>query len=461
MNRPNASVRSQSNGVSTNGTPSSPAGSSFEGRSSQVEDSHEQGLWGSRPSSTNNVSVPSSVPDEPKSTNSALKDTSYANVQVGVEIEFLAALEMKHNFGTPRERPVDNRYFIPLSEQRATTVVDGIPAREYISQLLRNAGIPAVSDHSHRDEVRQAAACVKVPLDENDEYAVWNVKCEPAGMVMGLDADKFDYVGLEFASRKLQANAQGFEEIRNVLGILRRHVLVATSTSCGVHVHVDAATLNPQERKHFVCLYLLAEKELFSLTAPHRRGNNTWCAPVFEKTKLADDAEDILKETGAHDGENGEPLRALKMDTMKALIQDCENTEDLQNALSRSKLPPFHRAALNLKEVGEQKYTFEFRHFQASLTPEVIEHFIRLSVALVISAKDLGGPGRPSFDDMYEDFVKIKDWKDLLRTIGLQHTISHWDSLLWTYPAAPDASPSDTSRSEGDGRPSSFLPPLD
>lgn len=406
--------------------------------------------------------VPGSVPVEPKDTNSGLEDTPDTSVQVGVEIEFLAALEMKHIIGTPRERPEDSRYFIPLEEQQATTIVDGLPAREYISQLLRDAGIPAVSDHNRRDEVRQAAACFKGPLDEDDEYAVWNVKCEPAGMVMALDAPVFDYVGLEFASRKLQANAQGFEEIRNVLHILRRHVLVALSTSCGIHIHVDAATLNLKERKHFVCLYLLTEKALFSLTAPHRRGNNTWCAPVSEEAKLADDAGNILKGTGAHNDEDGEPPWALKMGTMKALIQEeCASTEDLQNALSRSKLPPFHRAALTLKEIGEHSYTFEFRHFQGSLDPDVIEHFVRLCVALVISAKGLGGPGRPSFDDVYEMFVKIKDWKDLLRTIGLEGTIGHWDRLLWTYPATPEGSPSDLSGSEGDGRPCSFLPPLE
>ncbi|KAG6366983.1 hypothetical protein INS49_001164 [Diaporthe citri] len=379
-------------------------------------------------------------------------DTPDASVQVGVEIEFLVALEMKHNVGPPQERPVDERYFIPLEQQKATTIVDGIPARQYISQLLRNSGIPAVSDHDQRDEVRQAAACFEGPLNEEDEYAFWSVKCEPAGMVMGLDADIFDYVGLEFASRKLRANAEGFKEIQSVIRILRRHVLVATSTSCGVHVHVDAATLNLQERKHFVCLYLLAEKELFSLTAPHRRGNNTWCGPVVEKTKLAEDAEDILEEAGADDGEDGQPPSARKMLTMKALIQECASTEDLQSALSRNKLPPFHRAALNLKEVGERSYTFEFRHFQASLDPEVIEQFVRLCVALVMSAKGLGGPERPSFDEVYEAFGQIKEWRDLLTTIGLQGAISHWEKLLQAYPAAMEDSPSDSSRMEEDAR---------
>ncbi|KAI7781405.1 hypothetical protein LA080_014721 [Diaporthe eres] len=458
LSRPTASE-----GVSTRGTPSSPPGSSTGRESGPFEGSHDQNLGGleSRLSSSNSVSVPGNVPDKSRNTNTGLRDASDASVQVGVEIEFLVALEMEHNVGPPQEKPVEDRYFIPLEQQEVTTKVDGIPARRHISQLLRNSGIPAVSDHNQRDEVRQAAACFEGPLNEEDEYAFWAVKCEPAGMVMGLDAEIFDYVGLELASRKLQANVQGFKEIRSVLHILRRHVLVATSTSCGVHVHVDAATLTLQQRKHFLCLYLLAEKELFSLTAPHRRGVNTWCGPVVEKTSLAEDAEDILKEAGADDGEDGQPPSALKMNTMKALIQECTSTEDLQKALSRNKLPPFHRAALNLKEVGEQIYTFEFRHFQASLDPEVIEHFVRLCVALVMSAKGLGDAERPSFDEMYEAFDQIKEWRDLLTTIGLQGAISYWEALLWTYPAATEGSPSESSRMKEDARPSSFLPPLD
>lgn len=447
MNQPSPPPPSHSKGASTGG---------------QVQGLLDANLRGreSRPSNAISVSKPTTVPGEAQTSDSVLKDTPNASVQMGVEIEFLAALEMKNTTGTCREKPADHRYFIPLEQQQVTTLVEGTPAREYIAQLLRDAGIPAVSNHDNRDEVHQAAACFNGALDEQDEYAFWVVKCEPAGMVMALDTDEFDYVGLEFASRKLRANAQGFEEIRKALGILRRHVLVATSPSCGVHVHVDAATLNLQERKHFVSLYVVAEKKIFSLTAPHRRLNNTWCQPVGEKARLAEDAEDILQETGALDGQDGRPPSALKMGTMKALIEECMSTKDLSTALSRNMLPPFHRAALTLKDVGEHSYTFEFRHFQASLDPKVIEHFVRLCVALVMSAKGLGDPGRPSFDEMYEAFRKIEEWKDLLRTIGLQSAISHWERLIWTYPDAPEGSPSESSRSE-EGRPTSFLPPLD
>lgn len=214
-------------------------------------------------------------------------------------------------------------------------------------------------------------------------------------------------------------------------------------------------------RKHFMCLYLLAEKELFSLTAPHRREDDPWAAPVSKKTRLAEDAEDILEGSSEHVDEHDQTESAQKMAAMRALIQECESTEDIQTALGRNMLPPFHRAALHLKDVGGRGYTFEFRHFQASLDPEVIEHFVRLCVALLISAKSLGEPGRPSFDEMYDAFSKIKEWKNLLKTIGLQHTISFWGKLLSTYPAAPGGSNSDSSSSEGDGRPSSFLPPLE
>lgn len=450
--RPTSSVHTQSNEVSTSGTPSPYPDSSTRETTGQGDGVLDHvGEPESHPSSPISVSVISTNPDEPDLTNSVPKASSVAKVQVGVEIEFLVAMELKD-----KEPPaVHDRYYIPLKDQQATTIIDGLPARRYISQLLRDEGIPAVTDHDQHDEVRQAAACCKQQLDKEDEYAVWTVKCEPAGTVLD-HVEDFDYVGLEFASRKLQASPEGFQEIQNVIRVLRRHVLVATNTTCGVHVHVDATTLETlQERKHFMCLYLLAEKELFSLTAPHRRHSNPWAAPVSKKSKLAEDAEETLEESAGHVDGDDKPTSAAKMAAMKALIQNCESTKDIQATLSRNMLPPYHRAALNLKDVGDQGYTFEFRHFQASLDPEVLEHFVRLCAALVVSAKGLGEPGRPSFNETYDAFGKIEGWKDLLTTIGLQHAISFWEKLLSTYPGPPEDSRSDSSR------PSSFLAPLE
>lgn len=103
--------------------------------------------------------------------------------------------------------------------------------------------------------------------------------------------------------------------------------------------------------------------------------------------------------------------------------------------------------------MGNQSYTFEFRHFQAALDPEVIENFIRLCVALVMAVNGFGEPGRLSFDQIYEEFEKIKGWKDLLTTIGLQNPIDFWTELLSTYPVVGSCHPKE-------GRPSSFLLPL-
>ena len=93
MSGPSSSMRSQSDGVSTSGTPSSHAGSSARERSGQVEGLLGQDLGGleSRPSSAS-MSVPSSLPDVPEPANSGLKDTEDADVQVGLEIEFLVAM---------------------------------------------------------------------------------------------------------------------------------------------------------------------------------------------------------------------------------------------------------------------------------------------------------------------------------------------------------------------------------
>lgn len=133
---------------------------------------------------------------------------------------------------------------------------------------------------------------------------------------------------------------------------------------------------------------------------------------------------------------------------------DCASTEDLQKLISKNREPPFDRGALVLKPVGHRSYTFEFRHFQVSLDPEVVEHFIWLCVALILAANGLDEPGQPSFEEMCEAFSRIQGWKDLLTTIGLQNKIGFWTEFLSTYPVAG------SSRSEQD-KPSSFFAPLD
>lgn len=244
-NRHSHSSRTQNNGVSDSST-----ASSIHDGSGPGEVLHKHGLTGlgSQFSRVVSVSTPRPVPDDVENVNSKPRDVSAWDVQIGVEIEFLVALEKKTE-GERREPGQEfDRYFIPLERQQPTTLINGIPARKYISQVLRDAGIPAVTGH---EEVRQATARFIGPLDE---YAFWTVKPESSNMVMMPHFAVFDYVGLEFASRKLKTNVQSFQEIREALRLLRRHVLVATSSSCGAHVHVDAATLNLQEREHFLCL---------------------------------------------------------------------------------------------------------------------------------------------------------------------------------------------------------------
>lgn len=117
-------------------------------------------------------------------------------MQIGVEIEFLVAHEREPKGELQERRQKNSRYFIPLEQQDITTIVNGIPTRKYVSQLLRDAGIPAVSDHDFHEEVHQAADCFQGPQDMDDEYAVWPVKCEPGCMVTTFHESVFDYVRL-------------------------------------------------------------------------------------------------------------------------------------------------------------------------------------------------------------------------------------------------------------------------
>lgn len=70
------------------------------------------------------------------------------------------------------------------------------------------------------------------------------------------------------------------------------------------------------------------------------------------------------------------------------------DNKQMQRLLDRPDKPGL-RTALAMKNVGEvgdgeDKFTFDFRHFQSTLDPELAKQWVRICVALVLAAKGLG-----------------------------------------------------------------------
>ncbi|KUI55904.1 hypothetical protein VP1G_03315 [Cytospora mali] len=382
------------------------------------------------------------------------------NVTVGWEIEFLVPLAKGV---APSEILEDGRYFVSKEEQRGRVMSEGIPARAHIAKLLREARIPTIHTDLHDPvQVRIAAAYLPNPeaLDVSDPYAVWKVVSELDCMVVNYNLD-FDYVGLEFNSRKLPANKIGFADLENALRVVRNNVLVSLTKSCGLHVHVDASVLDLNEMRHFVSIYTTVEAVLFSLCDPNRRGN-VWCHPVFEHSGLAVDADAALGQ-----GSEEEPRTydmPAKLRLMYTSIHDLSDEQQLQRGL---RAPRGFRTALNMKLVGRDKYTFEFRHFQSSLDAVVIRQWTRVCLALVMAAKGLGGYGQHPASQVYDVFYQVscrpedQAWQSLLRVLGLGDDIGFWDSLRSSYPPPREGGSGSASDSEDGLSAALHLPRVD
>lgn len=362
----------------------------------------------------------------------------------GLEFEFLIPVERRY---FPREPPDPGRYFIPLEEYRTFGVPPTFPAQIYIAEVLNNAQLFAVSILDKYDE--------KDPMLHHrltsDYYSVWRVRSDST---VHPDAArlfrKWQFLGLEINSPKLLADESGFLEVKKVLELMRKNVRMSLSTSCGLHVHVDASALTFAERQHFLCLYLMIEDVLFSFCAAHRR-SSTWCLPTSRYSYLADWARDNYQRLSlVH---RVQPLKprgqsvSVEAYEQHYIIQRMWTTRNMRRLLDQAARRSGTRTALAIKNVGresedEDKWTFEFRHFQGTLDPEVAKQWTRMCVGLVLAAKGLGEYGKPLADMAYNKFYsmgrqqdKAEARRELLQFLGMEDAVDFWKGQVLAYQA--------------------------
>lgn len=366
----------------------------------------------------------------------------------GLEFEFLVPVE-RRNF--LREPPDPGRYFIPLEEYRTPGVPPTYPAQIFIAEVLNDAQLLAVANLDRYD--------AKDPMLYHrlaaNYYSVWRVQGDSTVRPDTTQERLFrrwQLFGLEINSPKLRADEGGFREVRRVLGLVRENVRVSLSTSCGLHVHVDASALAFPERQHVVCLYLLVEDVLFSFCAPHRR-DSTWCMPTARHSLLADYA--TINRRGLSFTRRCPPLRprgqprvARAAYEQHYVIQRLWATRNMRRLLDQAPSRPGTRTALAIKSVGrasedEDKWRFEFRHFQGTLDPDVAKQWTRICVALVLAAKGLGEYGTLLANMAYNKFHEIGSHHrledqaeargELLQILGLEDAADFWERQVLSY----------------------------
>lgn len=377
----------------------------------------------------------------------------------GLEFEFLVPAERKGII--PTELSKDDRYFTPFKEYSAYGVPPTFPAQIYIAEVLNNAQMFCVSI---LDKYEEKDPLLHRRLNE-DHYSVWRVKGDSSVRPDTTTSPHKDWrlLGLEINSPKLPASESGFLEVENALRLMREKVLLHLSTTSGLHVHVDMSPLTFAERKHFLSLYLMVEDVLFSFCAPHRL-DNQWCRPTARHSQLANSApatnydrsplqrrrrEEEQPFLPSGQNVSSEVYEPQQQQQQHYVVQRMDSTRDMQRMVD----PPRTngtRTALALKNVGAQyqageedqeQWTFEFRHFQATLDPELAKQWARICVALVLAARGLGEHGRKSLANMtYNRFHgigiqedKAEARRELLTVLGLEDAVDFWEHQVLTY----------------------------
>ena len=93
-------------------------------------------------------------------------------------------------------------------------------------------------------------------------------------------------------------STDGFESLANCCKSLREIGATANS-SCGLHVHIGAASLTDQEYCNVFVNYMRLETAIESFLAPSRRGRNAqWCASLrnYEDLVLRADTKEHMRE---------------------------------------------------------------------------------------------------------------------------------------------------------------------
>lgn len=368
------------------------------------------------------------------------KDPEQYPARFGLEFEFLVPVERKNFFPQP---PEPGRYFIPFDEYNAFGVPPTLPAQVYIAGILNNAQMPAVSileEFEGKDSILHQQLV-------SDYYSVWRVRSDST---VRPDATspykKWQLIGLEVNSPKLPADESGFLQVEKALRLMRGNVQMHLSTSSSLHVHVDTSPLTFPEMQHFLSLYLMIEDVLFSFCAPHRF-DHVWCLPTSIHSELAQlVSRNCIRKSSRHRGKcipRGQNISS-KAYEQQWIIQAMVNTRDMKRLLDQPRKPGT-RTALAMKYVGkpgksEEKYTFEFRHFQATLNPDLAREWARICVALVLAAKGLGEYKQSLANMAYNKFNQIGENKDkgearrdLLTVLGLEDAVNFWQRQALTY----------------------------
>ncbi|KLO82053.1 uncharacterized protein FFB20_07504 [Fusarium fujikuroi] len=325
--------------------------------------------------------------------NYARKESYY----FGIELELYMPVLLPHE-GRPDPHPNDGR---ELSR------AERLPNRvDLMKETISYIGPLTLVWDEHFDRKSRESKLLShgmVPVDDIDpQYQTWTIGTDVSLRRMSEWGGYKQLNGLEIISRVLRATPQCWEEVLNMVSILRNNFRLTVGKSCGFHIHVSKGTgpmLLHLVRKVSILMYL-AENIIYRLCCPERRESRyapslasllePLCTDQWSEMDVPADFEQYIP---VHKVVDRRTLGILKKlwttETLQLLKFLITPSMGSKSCLGLSKCHSFDEFGEGSED--ECKGTVEFRYLEGTLDPELILRWSQLMVSLFQFA-DLASP---------------------------------------------------------------------
>ncbi|KAF4968076.1 hypothetical protein FSARC_4494 [Fusarium sarcochroum] len=252
----------------------------------------------------------------------------------------------------------------------------------------------------HEDKVVRATRAWKkelakhgmVPVDGiSPKYQTWTIVEDGSLMNYAEWGDYWELQGMEIVSPVLRDTPEGWEEVLDIVSILRNNFRLAVTGLCGFHVHVAKGTepFPLHLLRKVLVLMCCAENMIFSLCQPGRR-YVTWSTPIMTAgSKLYDNYEDWWTGSDAPaDFEQYIPVNKVTDPRFLGILKilwSASTLEDIQKLLQPNGFALKGCISLYSCETISKthcKGTVEFRYLEGTVDPDLILRWSQLMVSL-------------------------------------------------------------------------------
>ncbi|KAF5650243.1 hypothetical protein F52700_405 [Fusarium sp. NRRL 52700] len=315
----------------------------------------------------------------------------------GIELELYMPVLLPHE-GGPDPHPNHGRE-LSRAEQFPKRVA-------FMKEIISFKGPLTLMWDEHFDQKSWKSKLLShgiVPVDDIDpQYQTWTIETDVSLRRMSGWAGYKQLNGLEIISRVLRDTPECWEEVLNMISILRNNFRLTVGKSCGFHIHVSKGTgpmLLHLVRKVSVLMYL-AENIVYLLCCPGRRKSRytpslasllePLCTDQWSDMNVPADFEQYIPVDKIV---NRRTLGILKMlwtaKTLQRLKLLITPSMGSKSCLGLSKCHSFDEFGGGSED--ECKGTVEFRYLEGTLNPELILRWSQLIVSLFQFA-DLASP---------------------------------------------------------------------